>query len=507
MAVSLLVSGALTWVLVRDLEFSNAQDELARDAINYRTRILRAECAGRPPVTSLAQGCPAIIVNGARVTVAPVEQYQDDLHGISNDLAGDRLLLLDRQRRVVYDSGGPNGQGGGAELVVPVAPTRSVAGEQVPSGEVTIGGLDYFAAATALVPARDPLRAAALVLARPRAAVAAQATQQLLPRLLLAAGVSLLAAIVLALLISRALTRPLTELAAAAEDIGRGNYSRRASIEGDDEVGVTGRAFNRMAEAVERARQTQREFLANVSHELKTPLTSLIGFSQALVDGSLTGAVERRRAATIIHEESERVLRMAQELLDLARVEGGHIAFNLQPTDLAAMLEQELDMVRHRAEERGLTLELEKDAVAPAQADPERLHQVLDNLVDNAIKYAPRGSVVRVRASGIGGDVEAVVSNAVGAHPPDPARMFERFYRADPSRSADAGGVGLGLAISQELAQAMGGRLAAELDAEGWLHMRLRLPGAARPGAGTTTAPRPAVRLRPPGREARETPG
>jgi len=492
-AVSLVVSGALTWVLVRDLEFKNAQDEVAKEVVAYRTRVLVAECVQR---ITTGPGCPAVVSGtGRQPGLTSVEQFEGDLQTISSGLGGDRLLLLDRQRAVVFDSASPGGVGGTVALTVPVDTSRSVAGERVPAGEVSIDGADYFAAAVQLAPARDPLRSAALVLARPRSAVAASATQDLLPRLLLAAGVSLLAALALALLISRALTNPLSELAAAAEDIERGNYSRRVSIEGNDEVGITGRAFNRMAAAVERACATQREFLANVSHELKTPLTSLIGFSQALVDGSVSGAEGQRRAAAIIHEESERVLRMAQELLDLARVEGGHISLNPQPVDLGSMLKQEIDIVRHRAEERGLQLELAlAPALPPASADPERLHQIIDNLLDNVVKYAPQLSRVTISATGDDQQVEVTVSNPVGDHRPDPERMFQRFYRADPSRSAAAGGVGLGLAISQELAQAMGGRLSADFDEQDWLRIRLALP-AGRRSAGEPAAPATGQRL------------
>ena len=283
----------------------------------------------------------------------------------------------------------------------------------------------------------------------------------------------------LVLLVSRSLTRPLTVLGSAAEDIAAGNYSRRVDINGQDELGVLGSAFNRMAEAVERARKVQRDFLANVSHELKTPLTSLIGFSQALVDGSLLGDAERTRAATIVHEESERVLRMAQELLDLARVEAGTISMHITSVDLGGQLEQELEMVRRRAEARRLALKLNvPDDIPPVAADPERLHQILDNLLDNAVKYAPDGSTVNATARLSGGSVETVVANPAGAHRPDPDRMFDRFYRADPSRSAAAGGVGLGLSISRELATAMKGRLWADFDDSGNLRVHLMLPAS-----------------------------
>src|SRR2546430_9466775 len=182
----------------------------------------------------------------------------------------------------------------------------------------------------------------------------------------------------LTLLISQSMAGPLTQLGAAAEDIAAGNYSRRVSIKGPGEIGMVGAAFNRMGEAVERARKAQRDFLANVSHELKTPLTSLIGFSQALVDGSLLSDVERTRAATIVHEESERVLRMAQELLDLARVEAGSISMHITAVDLGGQLEQELEMLRPRATARGLSLEVSvSHAIPPGAPDPQRLHPIL----------------------------------------------------------------------------------------------------------------------------------
>jgi signal transduction histidine kinase len=249
-----------------------------------------------------------------------------------------------------------------------------------------------------------------------------------------------------------------------------------------------------MAEAVERARKIQREFLANVSHELKTPLTSLIGFSQALVDGSILSDAERTRAATIVHEESERVLRMAQELLDLARVEGGTISMHITAVDLGGLLQQELEIVRPRADKRKLELNLRiSPDIPPVAADHERLHQVLDNLLDNAVKYAPAGTPIQVSARSNISGVEVVVSNATGEHKPDPDRLFERFYRADPSRSAAAGGVGLGLAISRELTSAMRGKLWADFGPDSDLRLHLLLPAAAaRPTPAEEPTPLPA---------------
>jgi signal transduction histidine kinase len=406
----------------------------------------------------------------------PVD-FEDRLNSlVVPTLSGNRLLLLDARGRIVYDSGGTDM----FVTVVPITPSKRVA--NVGEARTTLGGQPYIAAAVKIPPARDPLAATYVVLAQSQALSASAAVGDLAGRLLEAGGAALVAAMLLILLVSRSLTGPLTQLAGAAEDIAAGNYSRRVGIRGSDEIGMLGAAFDRMAEAVERARKTQRDFLANVSHELKTPLTSLIGFSQALVDGSLWSETERSRAATIIHEESERVLRMAQELLDLARVEGGSISLHITAVDLGGQLEQELEMIRPRANKRHLELKLAAPAnIQPVAADPERLHQILDNLLDNAVKYAPEGAAIKISAlSNISG-VEVVVANATGAHKPDAERIFERFYRADPSRSAAAAGVGLGLSISRELAAVMRGRLWADYDASGELRLHLLLPAARKP--------------------------
>jgi signal transduction histidine kinase len=459
-AISLLLAGLLTWVLVRDLELQSAQDQLDRQAISVAMVVRQQQCAVQGNVPPCKPDTSADFVDRLDSVIVP-------------QLGGERLLLLDSQKRVVYDSN-QNGVSIFGQQV-PVARSSRIA--NVYEARTSLGGDTYFIAAINL--SIRPLGATWVVLAEPQSSVASTAATDLAMRLLEAGGVALIVAMLLSLLVSRSLTRPLTQLSAAAEDIAAGNYSRRVSIAGSDEIGMLGSAFNRMAEAVERARKVQRDFLANVSHELKTPLTSLIGFSQALVDGSLLSETERTRAATIVHEESERVLRMARELLDLARVEAGSISMHITAVDLGGQLQQELDIVRPRAAARSLTLNLSTPSdVPPVAADPERLHQVLDNLLDNAVKYAPEGSTVSVVARLSGGLVETVLSNPAGEHRPDPDRMFDRFYRADPSRSAAAGGVGLGLAISRELAAAMKGRLWADFDQAGNLRVHLTLPAS-----------------------------
>ncbi len=445
---------------MRDLEFQSAQAQLGRSVITVTAQVRHEECFNPLPRIARPATCP-------RPGLDTPSDFLDRLNGlIVPTLSGNRLLLLGADHVVVYDS--QDSLLGHEISIAAGAPSRS-----------SFEGRPYFVATQQIPPGQDPLHASYVVLAQPQTFAASAAAGELASRLLEAGGAALVVAMLLALLISQSLTTPLTQLASAAEDIAAGNYSRRVSIKGHDEIGMLGSAFNRMGDAVERARKVQRDFLANVSHELKTPLTSLIGFSQALVDGSLLNEMERTRAATIVHEESERVLRMAQELLDLARVEAGSISLHITAVDLGGQLEQELEMVRPRAVVRRLSLKLNvPDDIPPVAADPERLHQILDNLLDNAVKYAPEGSTVNAVARLSGGAVETVVSNPAGPHRPDPDRMFDRFYRADPSRSAAAGGVGLGLSISRELAAAMKGRLWADFDDSSNLRVHLTLPAA-----------------------------
>ena len=488
-AVSLTLSGAVTWYLAQQLEVDRARDQLAKNVLILRQRVVPLYCPTRTPPAKC---------------VLPTEtELLDSIANRQGELVppGERLILLDKPARVIgarqraqhvlFDSEGSGTIG------TPIALGRDtrVFGQQVREGQTRLGSSDYLISAVPM--ATNMPYISWIVLARSRDAVAADASSQLAKPLLLSGAAGLLLAVVSATLLGRTLSRPLGELREAAEDIAGGNYSRRVRLTGRDEIGVVGAAFNRMAEGVERARAQQRGFLANVSHELKTPLTSLIGFTQALMDGSLQSQEEKARAATILHEEAQRVLRMSQELLDLARVESGQLTLDLHPVDLTAQLQQEIEIVRPRAESRGLALQLASPgSLPPVTADPDRLHQILENLLDNAIKYAPEKTSIWISAEARpGGRIVTSVTNKVGSLAPDPERMFDRFYRADASRSA--GGAGLGLAICRELAAAQDGRLTAELAADGNLCMRLDLPAAMQPPLQVDAASRLPVRLSP----------
>src|SRR5216684_2401083 len=232
-AVSLLLSGALTWVLVRDLELQSAQDQLDRSIVTARPLILHQECLLRAGAVTN----PGL--NTCRLD-DPID-YQARLSLLASQLGNSRLLLLNKQARVVFDSGGVDTVG----QAISVTPSRRVTG--VAEARTNLGGQTYLAAATTITPGRDPLGAAYVVLALPQGAFAAAAASDLVPRLLLAGGAALLLALLLVLVVSRSLTQPLAKLAAAAEDIAAGHYSRRVGIRGSDEIGTLGSAYDRMA--------------------------------------------------------------------------------------------------------------------------------------------------------------------------------------------------------------------------------------------------------------------
>ncbi|MFZ0217837.1 MAG: HAMP domain-containing sensor histidine kinase [Candidatus Dormiibacterota bacterium] len=471
--VCLTVSGVLSIVLVQNLEVQNTQSELARYVDVVKVQVTQAACATRDPLTG---ACDREIASRSALFT------QLDNHMPAIDLQGDRLIVLDRRLGVLYDSSNdliqtqplPSG-----DLAFGQYRTRPTPAGKIVSGRGPLDDGQYLYAGVVV----GGKFAHWVILARPLDAVNAQATQAAVPPILEAAGAGLLLAIAVSLLFTRALTRPLQELEQVVGAIAAGNYSRRARVEGPREVSVLTRNFNRMAEAVETARAQQRNFLADASHELKTPLTSLIGFSEALTDPSLEQNPElRQRAAMIVNEEAHRVLRLSQELLDLARVESGQITYQPRPVDLGAQLQQTIAMVRPRADARQLEVQLAlTPGLPPVEADPERLHQIIDNLVDNAIKYAPEQSRIEISASAQRGWAIVEVMNAIGDHRPRLERLFDRFYRADPARAAGSRGVGLGLAISRRLATDQGGDLTAEIDSRDRLQLRLTMPASLPP--------------------------
>ncbi|MDA8064358.1 MAG: ATP-binding protein [Thermaerobacter sp.] len=212
--------------------------------------------------------------------------------------------------------------------------------------------------------------------------------------------------------------------------------------------------------AERRLEQMRRDFVANVSHELQTPLTSLQGFAETLLDERGIKPADRRRFLEIIRAEAGRLARLIDDLLDLSRIESGSLELKRRRVDLARVVRQAADSRGRAVAEAGLTMELDLAPDLFAFADPDRVVQVLTNLLTNAVKYTPSGGSVRITTAGGAREVRVQVADTgVGIPEADLPRIFERFYRVDKGRSRVSGGTGLGLAIAKHLVEVQGGRI------------------------------------------------
>ena len=246
--------------------------------------------------------------------------------------------------------------------------------------------------------------------------------------------------------LARGMTSPLREMAEAAQAMAKGDYDQRVTATSNDEVGRLGVAFNQMAAELAETDRVRRDLVANVSHELRTPLTALQATLENLVDGVATA--DPRTLNTML-AQVERLGRLVAQLLDLSRLEAGTVpldwqAFAVEPLLAHAVREQELNVP-------GVAIDMHvEDPDLAADGDPERVHQVVANLLENAVRHSPAGAAVQVRArrSETGVTIE-VIDEGPGIAADDVARVFERFYRADSARASSDGGAGLGLAIAR----------------------------------------------------------
>ena len=310
------------------------------------------------------------------------------------------------------------------------------------------------------------------------------------PRLLLATAVAVVAAALVAWLLSARLTAPLGRLVTAARRVGAGDLSTRVQVDGDDEVAEVAAAFNDMAAGLEHAQAEQRAFLASVGHELRTPLTTVQGYTEALLDGTVEDPAERRRSLQRIHAETMRLTRLVQDLLDLARLGRGQFTVDPVDTDVGAVLREAAAAAAGRAARRTVAVTTRLTGALHAHVDPGRLRQVLDNLLDNATRSSAPGQTVLVAARPLpGGGVEAaVVDQGPGIAAEDLPHAFDRGYLWARYRGTRVVGSGLGLAIVRALCDAMGVAIRADSGDGGGIAFRLTLPAATGAPDGTPPA-------------------
>lgn len=302
------------------------------------------------------------------------------------------------------------------------------------------------------------------LLAEPRPKASLQETlavfgSALAPPLIQAGLAGLLIAIVLAALISRTIAQPLQRLAKGAADVARGDYAVNVPVKGPAELRALAESFNRMTAEVMAANTAQRDFLGNVSHDLKTPLTSIQGYAQAIIDGATD---DTEGAARTIYEEASRLNRMVVELTDLERLQAGKLSMQLEPIDVGVLCEGVVQSLAVVAEQKSLSMSAEVAPVPAVNGDGDRLAQVLMNLISNALKFTPAGGRVRVLVERAAGGVSVSIHDSgIGIAEDELPRVFERFYQVDKSRGPQRG-TGLGLAITKEIVEAHGGRISVE---------------------------------------------
>jgi two-component system sensor histidine kinase BaeS len=297
----------------------------------------------------------------------------------------------------------------------------------------------------------------------------------------IAGGGALLIAALVAWQLSRRMSRPLVEARDATARIAAGDLESRVPVRDHDYSESTSLAhsINEMAESLEEARDRERHLLLSVSHDLRTPLTSIRGFAEAITDGAVEDTAQ---AAGVIIAESRRLERLVGDLLDLTKLEANQMSISLRPTDVAEVVSTTAEGFRPSAERRGvqLTVHLPADAQPLAMIDPDRLAQILANLVENALVFARTSVVVTLSgpasSTPSGGQVITVEDDGPGIAAGDLTRVFDRFYQADhgPNRSL---GSGLGLAIVAELVSAMGAKVRADspVDAGGGARFEVTL--------------------------------
>ena len=309
----------------------------------------------------------------------------------------------------------------------------------------------------------------------------AEFKQQFWSNFLLSACVMLLCASVLTKLLMRRLTDPLQKVTDAAQRFGGGDLSVRVEgVEGEGEVADLARTFNRMAENIQSNDNSRGQFMGNIAHELRTPMTTIKGFVDGILDGTIPPDLQNHYLQ-LVSEETGRLARLIQNMLDLSKLESGEYQvnarmFNIWETVTGVALSAEQRINDGMIEIEGLTM----DEKALVYADPDLIHQVVYNLLDNAIKFTPAGGTIRFSVEKLGPETEIAVWNSgQGISPEALPYVFQRFYKEDRSRGLHARGAGLGLNICKVLVNLSGGQIRVESQQGEWCRFVFTLPSQA----------------------------
>lgn len=286
--------------------------------------------------------------------------------------------------------------------------------------------------------------------------------RQSVNKALLQAGIATtLAAVLVSWLVSSRLTKPIRAMVGISQRIARGRYQERLVVYENDELGELTLSFNQMAATLAETETLRQQLIADVSHELKTPLATIKGYMEGLQDGIVPATPEIYQ---MVHREADRLQRLVQDLQELSRAEAGQVQFQMQSCHPEELIQSAVNRLQPQYVEKNITLKKELPPHLPqVRADLDRGIQVLVNLMGNALQYTPIGGQVIVQVTPQDGQVRfSVKDTGVGLAPADLERVFQRFYRVDKSRSRASGGNGIGLTIARQLIEAQGGNIWAE---------------------------------------------
>lgn len=273
------------------------------------------------------------------------------------------------------------------------------------------------------------------------------------------------------------MVRPLRQMAQAAKSFGASDFSSRVPVTSQDEIGQLAIAFNNMADSLATSEGTRRSFIANVSHELKTPMTTIAGF----IDGILDGTIPPERQGyylNIVSTEVRRLSRLVQSMLALSRIDSGELRMNKQRFDLTNILISTLLTFEQKIGDRNIRVEgLEEADTIFVDGDPDMIHQVVYNLIENAVKFTNEGGYIRISLSDAPDRTTLEIRNSgQGIQPDELPHIFERFYKTDKSRSKDKNGMGLGLYIVKTILRLHGGDITAASETGSYCSFTLWLP-------------------------------
>jgi signal transduction histidine kinase len=299
--------------------------------------------------------------------------------------------------------------------------------------------------------------------------------------LIQASIVAIALAVLLSFLLTRMVLRPLAAMQRATRRLAAGDYTARVPVETRDELGDLAQAFNSMAAGLERGERLRRSMVADIAHELRTPLTNVRGYLEGMADGVVAPS---KPTLDMLQAEIMRLVRLVDDLHHLTLADAARGNLQDAPVDLGALVNEVVAFERGALDGRGVALDVDMpDALPALRADRDKLRQVLRNLIQNAHQYAPDGGTVRIDGERRGENIRLGVGNdGPGIPEGDLPYIFERFYRADKSRSRDSGGAGIGLAIVKGLVEAHGGRVGAE-SRPGWTRIWVELPPEPRAGS------------------------